>query len=203
MFIVLEGLDGVGKSTLIRGLREVMDAKTIRTPAPWMSGIRTDFEDMSDEITSSYYDLCNKVASEDVKNSKGRTIVCDRYAVSTASRRLSERFVRSNEHSFYFRSLYSWEYPKDLIEPDICLHIRLDEQVRAKRVRERGGMTESEYRLEKDARYRSNILNIFDTLCDVVVDITGLNPDDAVKHVLNSINAFKFRRAQTLEAFWE
>ena len=64
-------------------------------------------------------------------------------------------------------------------------------------------MTESEYRLEKDARYRSNILNIFDTLCDVVVDITGLNPDDAVKHVLNSINAFKFRRAQTLEAFWE
>ena len=103
MFIVLEGLDGVGKSTLIKGLRDAMDAKTIRTPAPWMSGIRTDFEDMSDEITSSYYDLCNKVASEDVKNSKGRTIVCDRYAVSTASRRLSERFVGSNDQSFYFR----------------------------------------------------------------------------------------------------
>ena len=78
MFIVLEGLDGVGKSTLIKGLREAIDAKTIRTPAPWMSAIRTDFEDMSDEITSSYYDLCNKVASEDVKIVKvGQLFVID------------------------------------------------------------------------------------------------------------------------------
>ena len=56
---------------------------------------------MSDEITSSYYDLCNKVASEDVKKVKvGQLFVIDMqlYCISTSFRAL----VRSNEQSFYF-----------------------------------------------------------------------------------------------------
>ena len=118
-----------------------MDAKTIRTPAPWMSGIRTDFEDMSDEITSSYYDLCNRSHPKMSKIVKvGQLFVIDMQLVLHLDVFQSALSVATSNH--FTSDHYSWEYPKDLIEPDICLHIRLDEQVRAKRVRERGGMTD-------------------------------------------------------------
>lgn len=197
MFIVLEGLDGVGKSTIIKQLCRKFDAKKIKTPAPWISSLRDDFEGLSDELTCSYYDLCNKIASEEVKNNNGRPIICDRYAVSTASRRLTECHPNEQFRESYFQSLQSWSYPDGLERPDICIHIRLDEEIRSQRVRDRGDMTESEYKLENDSKYRSKILNIFDNLCDITIDVTGLDQLQAGQEVINCINAFYFKMRQS------
>lgn len=88
LFIVLEGLDGVGKSTLARLLAKLLGAMEMRTPPLLLAPLREDilrcFAD-SPLATTLYYaatvaDASRKVAQ---RQAAGRAVVMDRYFLST------------------------------------------------------------------------------------------------------------------------
>ena len=181
MLIVFEGLDGVGKSTVIQGVLDALNATLMRTPSPLLKEARSRCSDLPPEVGEALFDLGNMMASAEMREMDEQTVVCDRYLLSTVARRLASDNVDSPE---LIRGLSSWTWPEHLHQPTLNVHLRLQEDERKKRVRHRGEMTADEERLEVDPRYRAALLMAYSDLCDITIDLTGLDEEQAVEWVM-------------------
>jgi thymidylate kinase len=83
-FFALEGLDGVGKSTVIRGL-EARGIKTVKTPTPELTPLRPYFDKQDTPIRFAYFLLGVLHAGHKAQTNPGETVVCDRYLLTTVS----------------------------------------------------------------------------------------------------------------------
>tara|TARA_Y100000746_G_scaffold214876_1_gene208556 strand:+ start:739 stop:1395 length:657 start_codon:yes stop_codon:yes gene_type:complete len=184
MLIVFEGLDGVGKSTVVQGVISALNARLMRTPSPLLKEARRRCSDLPPEVGEALFDLGNMMASAEMREMDEQTVVCDRYLVSTVSRRLASENVDSPE---LLRALSSWTWPEHLLEPALSVHLCLQEDERKKRVRHRGEMTADEERLEVDSRYRASLLMAYSELCDITIDLTGLDEEQAVAWVMTCL----------------
>jgi dTMP kinase len=87
-FVVVEGLDGVGKSTLARGLAHALDAELLSTPPSSLGDVRaaadTAFARCPDAM-ELFYAATVAAASCDIRRilCGGRPVVLDRYLLST------------------------------------------------------------------------------------------------------------------------
>lgn len=88
-FIVIEGIDGVGKSTLIRGLeRELGDQRlvTTREPSDWLRRrlINLNLRNL-DELSTEFINERGRTARDTIRPSiaEGKTVISDRYEEST------------------------------------------------------------------------------------------------------------------------
>ena len=184
MLIVFEGLDGVGKSTVINGVAERLNAKRMRTPSPSLSEAREKCGSLSIRAQEALFDLGNMMASDEMQRIENQFIVCDRYAISTDVRRIVSRH---NNHDDVMEEILDWEWPKDLYRPVLNIHLCVSENIRKERVRLRGNMTEDEKRLEMDTKYRTMLLVGYSEMCDITLDLTGLDEGQAVDAVLACI----------------
>ena len=84
-FIVLEGLDGVGKSTAVRLLAKRLSAHETRTPPNVMRPFRAAFDEGERIRRTAYYEVGNFIAGEQARAAReeGKSTVCDRYFCST------------------------------------------------------------------------------------------------------------------------
>ncbi|MCB9619819.1 MAG: AAA family ATPase [Sandaracinus sp.] len=88
IFVVLEGLDGSGKSTCAAQLAEHLDAELLTTPSPSVRRFRDELVESlgpSQEARQLFYLATVFAASEEVSAllSRGRSVVLDRYFLST------------------------------------------------------------------------------------------------------------------------
>jgi thymidylate kinase len=86
--IVIEGLDGVGKSTAVSALTKRLGATAMRTPPDSMRSFRSHFDDISPENMErrkAYYEVGNFVAGVEMDSvvRSGTSVVMDRYYAST------------------------------------------------------------------------------------------------------------------------
>ena len=184
MLIVFEGLDGVGKSTVVQGVINALNARLMRTPSPLLKEARRRCSDLPPEVGEALFDLGNMMASAEMIEMDAEIVVCDRYLVSTAARRIASENVDSPE---LLQALSSWTWPEHLLEPTLSVHLCLQEDERKKRVRHRGEMTADEERLEVDSRYRAALLMAYSQLCDITIDLTGLDEEQAVAWVMTCL----------------
>ena len=143
-FIVIEGLDATGKSTLVAELAESLNATLLQCPprleAPeFIDGdLRSYFDNRPSAQRRAYYRASNLIASEQAEGAlqKGH-VVMDRYWTSTVA------FAALDEDSDLDQE---WQggYPSELRKPDIVILLTVDEENRAKRMRERGEPTTAE-----------------------------------------------------------
>lgn len=85
LFIVVEGLDGLGKSTLARALAEVTNARLINTPGllkPYLNGFADDVPEtdrykvfLADRLLTYHTQIAPTLTA-------GQHVVCDRYNLS-------------------------------------------------------------------------------------------------------------------------
>lgn len=181
MLIVFEGLDGVGKSTVMNGVAKRLNAKRMRTPPPLLDEARKKCASLSTRAEEALFNLGNMMASDEMQRIEGRLVVCDRYVISTDVRRIVSR---DGNQADMQEEIVDWEWPKHLYRPVLNIHLCLDETIRKKRVRSRGNMTQDEKRLEMDAQYRTMLLFGYSVMCDITLDLTGLNEEQAVNSVL-------------------
>ena len=120
MLIVFEGLDGVGKSTVINGVAERLNAKRMRTPSPSLREAREKCGSLSIRAQEALFDLGNMMASDEMQRIENQFIVCDRYAISTDVRRIVSRH---NNHDDVMEEILDWEWPKDLYRPVLNIHL--------------------------------------------------------------------------------
>ena len=178
-FIVLEGLDGVGKSTLAKNLALALDAKLMSTPGAEFAAMRGQVltalqEDQLGKAlfyaaTVSYQ---GRQAAEYAK--QGTHVVMDRYWASTVAY-AKARGVTANLDAL----------TPDLVAPDATLLITVDESQRVARLQQRGTTKEDLETLCPN--FKSTVMQALEPRCTLAVDITGLNQAAATSKILNAL----------------
>ncbi|SQD76700.1 dTMP kinase [Moritella yayanosii] len=130
MFIVIEGLDGVGKSTITKALATAINAVVLTTPGDKFKGIRDQLEVIyqdNHQARQLFYMSTVVSISEQVREliSKGKNVIVDRYWLST---QVYHHWKSDNSH---FELL---DVEKTLLAPDITLYLELPLDQRQKRL---------------------------------------------------------------------
>ena len=184
-FIVIEGLDATGKSTLVSRLVEHLNATLLKCPprleAPELSDtdLRSHFDNRPPVQRRAYYRVANFIASEQAEVAlQSHHVVMDRYWTSTVA------FAALDEDSNLNQE---WQgcYPPELREPDIVILLTVDEENRTKRMRGRGEpITAEEENLADDVAHREAVLQTYRTFKPIEIDTSHLNPDAVLEAVL-------------------
>ena len=187
LFIVIEGLDGTGKSTLTEKLSSALNAKLLSCPprleAPDLhhGDLRVHFDNTSPSIRRAYYKATNLVASQlAIESLKHGHVVMDRYWTSTVAFSVMDD---GNE-------MAEWEglYPPAIRIPDILILLTVDETNRNKRMVGRGEpTTDEEHNLANDNLRREEVLASYRTFSPFEIDTSNLDPEGVLKAALEIV----------------
>ncbi len=181
-FIVLEGLDGVGKTTLVSGLAEFYGGVFMNTPGEMFANIRstvlTALEE--DQLGRALFYAATVSAqgckARQILNS-GQSVIMDRYWASTIAY-AKARGVTANLDPL----------APEFECPDVVVLITLDEQHRRIRLRKRG-MTDEDYET-LDSSFNQRVMRELTSRCSVQVDVSGLDERDAVLRVADAVEKY-------------
>jgi dTMP kinase len=137
MFIVIEGLDGVGKSTIAKALAKEINAVMLATPGDQFNQIRSQLDSIyHDNIQARQLFYMSSVVniSEQVREliNKGKNIIVDRYWLST---QVYHQWKSENHH------FELTDVEKSVLVPDVTLYLQLPLAQRKKRLFSRTGNT--------------------------------------------------------------
>ena len=187
-FIVLEALDGVGKTTLVHLVAERLGGLAMDTPGPALRATAAGVLDALGEHQTAralFYAASVLAAGERANQvvRAGQTVVMDRYWLSTLS------YARARGVTV---DLASIEGTVPL--PDMTVLVTLDEEERQRRLLARGCTTAD--RETMDERFRHRVLSEMRSTArrpalrpTVEVNLTGANRDEAVERVLRVLLA--------------
>lgn len=190
-FIVIEGLDATGKSTLVAELVKSIDATLLQCPprleAPEFVDVdlRSHFDDRPAVQRRAYYRAANLIASEQAEVAlKEGHVVMDRYWTSTVA------FAALDDDSSLDEEWHGC-YPPELRKPDIVILLTVDEENRATRMQGRGEpVTTEEHHLAADAERRETVLQVYRTFDPIEIDTSDLTPDAVLETVLGTLRRY-------------
>lgn len=183
-FIVLEGLDGVGKSTLARRFAQQYGYQLMTTPGSELLPIRADIiNGLGSSGTAKALFYAATVQAEGEKAHRliqsGQSVLMDRYRASTIS------YANERGVTLDLSTVLSQAY-----QPHLSILLTLDETERQLRLHKRGATAEDIETL--DATFRIGVLNSLQAQCDVTLDLTGANEDRAVDLLHDCIKTHLF-----------
>lgn len=160
--VVVEGLDGVGKTTVTSQLADNMGATLFRTPsarfeAPSRTGgesVRERFRRQPETIARAFYCGTNYLAAAEVQAARReRPVLMDRWWGSTCSMALAGRAARMSTQQTSAcdclpeagHAVYQW--PSDLPAISMGVVLEVDEHIRMMRAKLRGDEKEEERQL--------------------------------------------------------
>ena len=187
-FVVIEGLDATGKSTLVQRLAACLNAKPLKTPmrleAPeFLAGdLRAHFDARPPLQRRAYYRAACLIASEqaEIDLQKGH-VVMDRYWTSTVAFSALDDGVDI---------VQDWQgrYPPELRKPDAVILLTVDEENRTKRMSGRGEpITNEERNLAADIVHREAVLQTYRTFGPIEIDTSLLDADAVLEEVLAAL----------------
>lgn len=182
--VLIEGLDGVGKSTLVNALASRLDATVIASP-PSMPDPRDKTVDLRQRMDVAeqgtrreYYRSSNFHASLLAEEARlAAPVILDRYWPSTAS------FAVLDEGAPEWEPLGAW--PQGLVIPDVVFLLTVNEDARRERMEDRGlEATEEEERLAEVAGLRADVLEALRCFDPIEIDTSDLTPQEVMDEVM-------------------
>jgi len=181
--ILIEGLDGVGKSTLARGLASQLGATLLTSPPDlgshgMLGPLRSHFDRRPVSMRRAYYRFANLLVSEvaAVANAE-RPVVIDRYWPSTVA------FGVGMDGA---TDLQAWvgRYPPEVLRPDVMVLLEVDEHTRNRRVTKRAeGTTGEEDDLANAVSKRAAVSRVYRAFEPLVVDTSSLDEVGVLQRV--------------------
>ena len=187
-FIVIEGLDATGKSTLVAELVKSLDATLLQCPprleAPeFIDGdLRSYFDERPAVQRRAYYRAANLIASEqaEVALQVGH-VVMDRYWTSTVA------FAALDDDSNLDEEWHG-RYPPELRKPDIVILLTVDEENRKNRMQTRGEpITTEEQNLAVNVARREAVLQVYRSFDPIEIDTSCLKSSKVLEVVLSTL----------------
>jgi dTMP kinase len=181
LFIVFEGLDGSGKTTLAKMLVADLDGLYIASPPPLleMNGIRNIIDEkVGLETRFLYYLLGNSYISDIIREArKSKIVVCDRYIHST----LSIHQLLGIKINIDIDSL-------NLEKPDINFFLFVsDENERIRRIKERQKRTKYDI-LKENSEFREKYINYFCQRKEFIfIDTSHSSKEESLKKIKEEI----------------
>ncbi|KAG9465401.1 hypothetical protein GDO78_018398 [Eleutherodactylus coqui] len=179
--IVIEGLDATGKSTLTESLRSHLNAALLKSPPDCISQWRTIFDSESALIKRAYYAIGNYIgAAEIAKASKTSPVIVDRFWHSTAAYTIATE-MGGGIHNLpdHHHDVYQW--PEDLLRPDLVILLTVSDEERIHRIRKRGLQeTKEERELEANSMFRQRVEEAYKRMENPACLIIDASPPMAV-----------------------
>jgi dTMP kinase len=183
LFVTVDALDGVGKTTLVSRLAVHLGGVAMDTPGPSLRALRQGVLDGlgPDQLARCVFYLSTVIAEGHKARSlvaSGISVVMDRYWPSTAAYARA-RGVAEDLHRL-----------ADLVpRADVSVMLTLDEDERVRRLVGRGKVTAAD-RETLNPTFRDRVLRDLRATTDVVVDVSGASPEEAVVRVSDAIDTY-------------
>lgn len=140
MFIVVEGLDGTGKSTTAKALAQALQGKFLNTPLDKFKAVRPELEAIygDESLARQLFYASTAVCSSNRVIEELKTYECvviDRYWLST---QVYHSWRTNGEHFLLS------EVEQEILKPDITIYLSLSLEDRMKRLGGRDDNTEED-----------------------------------------------------------
>ncbi|XP_004644662.2 UMP-CMP kinase 2, mitochondrial [Octodon degus] len=156
--IVIEGLDATGKTTVTRSISEALGAVLLQSPPPSLGHWRKIFDDEPNIIRRAFYSLGNYIVASEIAELSARSpVIVDRYWHSTATYAIATEVSGGPQHlPPAHHPVYQW--PQDLLRPDLVVLLTVSPEERAQRLQGRGlEKTREEAELEANSIFRQKV----------------------------------------------
>jgi thymidylate kinase len=192
MFIVIEGLDGVGKSTITKALAIEIDAVILATPGAKFNNIRSELELIykdNHQARQLFYMSTVVSISEQVRElvNKGKNVIVDRYWLST---QVYHQW-KSENHHFELADVEN-----SILIPDVTLYLQLPLEQRKERLfRRKDNTAEDNLTIIEATDIELNNLYLQYSSTSIAghwVSVnTGRTVDDIIKNICKELKRFK------------
>ncbi|TBW10972.1 thymidylate kinase [Azotobacter chroococcum subsp. isscasi] len=181
-FIVIESLDGVGKTTLVRNLAAALGGIAMSMPGPAIKPLREQIHSVLGDAQIAHALFYLAIAAAEGTRARaavnaGRTVVMDRFLASTIA------YAQARGVDADLDALLP-----ALPRPDVSVLLTLDENERLRRLGARGEMSLAD-RQSLDPAFRSVVMAELRARCDLQVDVTGADEEEAVRRVIGAVGA--------------
>nr|XP_020446532.1 UMP-CMP kinase 2, mitochondrial [Monopterus albus] len=156
--IVIEGLDATGKTTLTKSLRDILRAVLVPCPPQCLYPWRARFDKEPPLIRRAFYALGNYITAEQIGQEAMKTpVIVDRFWHSTAAYAIATAVSGPPCNLPAVGSeVYNW--PSDLLQPNLVVLLTLDPEERKRRLMNRGqGKTVEEQELDHNRLFRLRV----------------------------------------------
>lgn len=180
-FVAIEGLDGVGKSTVVKALAALFSGHAMSTPGSVLHEVRPAVLQAfaENELAKALFYTAS-VSSQGRQARQladsGNWVFMDRYWASTLA------YAQARGVSADLATLSN-----ALVQPDLTVLLVLDEAERQARLMARGATEEDMETL--DPAFRQCVLTALQARASLVVDISGLAMEEAAARVVSAIYA--------------
>jgi dTMP kinase len=174
-FVVLEGIDGTGKSTVSNLLAEEISAMRLATPMEPFNSYRPTYskESWNAETSFEFYLNSLKFASDQIEIiTKEMPLVVDRYVASTFAYHITNGMNPEQAMELINQA--------NLIQPTIGFQLESADWEIAKRLRRRGSKP-----LSKE--WIAGIRQAYRTFNYNLVDTTGMTPKEVAKEIADRL----------------
>ena len=186
-FIVIEGLDATGKSTLVENLSNAISAvklscpPDVYLPSLTVNSARTYFDTLNPLQRRAFYRFSNLVASQEVTMHIAESdVIMDRYWTSTAA------FAAMDDG--FEHDIELGVYPEEILVPDLVILLTVDEKNRLKRLTGRGLKdTSEESELARNVEKRKLVMERYMQFNPIILDTSGKSPNEVCQEAIRVI----------------
>ena len=177
--IVLEALDGVGKSTIAKLVARKLNAVVYRPSGKIKNATNQAINHPygSRERTIAFRETLTMMSKEIKEIAQSHPVIIDRFYASWASIEVGIGNLRITDLSIEL-------WPKDLVKPDLSIHLRADEEERLRRIGTRDFRNKRELRLENDESFRFRVLRGLTRMTDFDIDNTFRSPKETTAAIV-------------------
>ncbi|MCP8970940.1 dTMP kinase [Ectobacillus ponti] len=184
-FIVIEGVDGTGKSTTAHLLAAKLGAVYYQTPPAMFKEVRSVFRNMDNAWGNFYFYLSTlAVAAREIQTLLSNSdVICDRYSFSTQA---------YHEISLQ-QSLHTSISHLDLLKPDLTVLLRADRVIRHERLIQRSSAHSFELDIDYQEQVQARMIRLLEEESThfLTLDTGAATVEEIVQQILGKLNSLQ------------